>query len=215
MERQFYLGDRKIPKLLLCDEEWGLFRNPNTEAFIETGYRRIRKYFGSIGSIVQSFLDYTNKGNSHVGKAILSNSEWKLALQPKTEELKECIEKNLITMNEAQMHIAGTVRTTKGSYSEVLLLSSKQSTVFRFIPTEAEKVAYTTSPVEMQMYEDIQTALEKQGRGESPEPLRVLSLSCYANALLAQGYSPQDAERLALEREEEALAYANRQFQAA
>ena len=215
MERQFYLGDRKIPKLLLCDEEWGLFRNPNTEAFIETGYRRIRKYFGSIGSIVQSFLDYTNKGNSHVGKAILSNSEWKLALQPKTEEIKECIEKNLITMNEAQMHIADTVHTTKGSYSEVLLLSSKQSTVFRFIPIEAEKVAYTTSPVEMQMYEDIQTALEKQGRGESPEPLRVLSLSCYANALLAQGYSPQDAERLALEREEEALAYANRQFQAA
>lgn len=90
-------------------------------------------------------------------------------MQPKIEELKECVENHLITLNEAQMHIAGTVRTTKGSYSEVLLLSSKQSTVFRFIPTEAEKVAYTTSPVEMQMYEDIQTALEKQGRGESPD----------------------------------------------
>ena len=36
MERQFYLGDRKIPKLLLCDEAWDLFRNPNTAAFIET-----------------------------------------------------------------------------------------------------------------------------------------------------------------------------------
>ena len=165
MERQFYLGDRKIPKLLLCDEEWGLFRNPNTEAFIEIGYRRIRKYFGSIGSIVQSFLDYTNKGNSHVGKAILSNREWKLALQPKTEEIKECIEKNLITMNEAQMHIADTVHTTKGSYSEVLLLSSKQSTVFRFIPIEAEKVAYTTSPVEMQMYEGYSNRTENTEAG--------------------------------------------------
>ena len=65
------------------------------------------------------------------------------------------------------------------------------------------------------MYEDIQTALAKNAGGESPEPLRVLSLACFANSLLAQGYSPQDAERLALEREEEALAYANRQFRAA
>ena len=48
-------------------------------------------------------------------------------------------------MNEAQMHIADTVHTTEGSYSEVLLLSSKQSTVFRFIPIEAEKVAYDFS----------------------------------------------------------------------
>lgn len=215
IERKFYFGDRKILKLLLCDEAWDLFENPNSASFIGTAYRRIRKYYGAIGTIVQSFLDFSRKGNVQVGQAILSNSEWKLALEPKIEELKECIDQHLLNLNEAQMYIAGTVRTTKGFYSEVLLLSSKQSTVFRFIPTELEKVAYTTSPVEMQMYEDIQTALEKRAGGESPEPLRVLSLSCYANALLAQGYSPQDAERLALEREDEALAYANRQFRAA
>lgn len=45
--------------------------------------------------------------------------------------------------------------------------------------------------------------------------MRVLKLACYANALLAQGYSPQDAERLALAREEDAIVYADRQFRAA
>ena len=49
--------------------------------------------------------------------------------------------------------------------------------------------------------------IPRTASGFEPELLR----ECTA----AQGYSPQDAERLALEREEEALAYANRQFQAA
>ena len=62
---------------------------------------------------------------------------------------------------------------------------------------------------------DIQTALKTQKQEESPEPLRVLGVACYANAQLAQGYSFQDAKRLVLEREEEALAYAARQFRAA
>lgn len=214
VERQFYLGDRKIPKILLCDEAWDLFRNPNTALFIETAYRRMRKYNCAVGTIVQSFLDFANRGNSQVGQAILSNSEWKLALQPKMEELKECVEKHLLSLNEAQMQIAGTVRTTRGSYSEVLLLSSSQSTVFRFIPTEVEKLAFSTTPVEVQMYEDIRAALVKREGDEELDPLRVLGLTCYAKAMLSRGFSPDEATRFALKNEEEALLYASQQFKA-
>lgn len=118
-------------------------------------------------------------------------------------------------MNEAQMHIADTVHTTKGSYSEVLLLSSKQSTVFRFIPIEAEKVAYTTSPVEMQMYEGYSNRTENTEAGRSTGTAPCLGGGLLCEEQLAQGYSFQDAKRLVLEREEEALAYAARQFRAA
>jgi conjugal transfer ATP-binding protein TraC len=80
IERKFYHGDRNIRKIILFDEAWDLFRNPNTALFIETAYRRMRKYNGSIGTIVQGYLDFANKGNAEVGNAILSNSAWKLIL---------------------------------------------------------------------------------------------------------------------------------------
>ena len=57
--------------------------------------------------------------------------------------------------------------------------------------------------------------MNTQTQEESAAPLRVLGVACYANEQLAQGYSFQDAKRLVLEREEEALAYAARQFRAA
>lgn len=213
IERKFYFGNRSVPKIMLFDEAWDLFRNPNTAAFIETAYRRFRKYNGSIGTIVQSFLDFANRGNEQVGQAILSNSEWKLLLQPKIEELKECVDRNLLSINEAGLQIAQTVRTTKGLYSEVLLLSSNQCSVFRFVPTPAEKTAFTTLPHEVQVYENIYSKLLEEGT--EPEPLTLLSLSCHANALMEQGYSAEDAERLTLLNRDDAIAYADSQFKVA
>lgn len=213
LERKFYHGDRRVPKIMLLDEAWDLFGNPNTANFIESMYRRIRKYGGAVGTIVQSFLDYANKGNESVGQAILSNSEWKLCLQPKVEELRECQKRNLLAIPEAGLQIAQTVRTTKGLYSEVLLLSSNQCSVFRFIPTPAEKVAFTTVAKEVQVYENIERSLRKSGT--EPDPLMLLSLSGHANMLMEQGHSPEQAERITMENVEAAMKYGIDLFHAA
>ncbi len=211
IERKFYHGDRNIRKIILFDEAWDLFRNPNTALFIETAYRRMRKYNGSIGTIVQGYLDFANKGNAEVGNAILANSAWKLILQPKIEELKECVKRNLLSLTDAELRIAETIRTTKGSYSEVLLLSSRQSSVFRFIPTEAEKVAFTTLPQEVQLYDDLRAALVAQG--VEPTPLHMLGLSAYGNCLLAQGFSAVEALKITLENQDTAQTYARTTFE--
>lgn len=211
IERKFYFGDRNIRKIILCDEAWDLFRNPNTALFIETAYRRMRKYNGSVGTIVQGFLDFAHRGNAEVGNAILSNSAWKLLLQPKMEELKECVKQNLLSLTEAEMRIAETIRTTKGSYSEVLLLSSSQSSVFRFVPTAAEKVAFTTLPQEVQLYDDLRNALVDEGL--EPTPLELLGLSSYGNNLLSQGVTSADALTYTLANREEAQRYAREQFE--
>lgn len=211
IERKFYLGDRKVPKIILFDEAWDLFRNPNTAAFIETAYRRMRKYNGSIGTIVQSFLDFETKGNSMVGQAILSNSEWKLALQPKVESLKECVEKHFLSLSEYELNVAGSIHTSKGRYSEVLLMSSRTSSVFRFLPTPAEIVAFTTDPVQVQVYDNIRTQLLHEGM-EEVDPVYILSLVCYAYHLLDEGAHPDVAERRALNEREEALHYSQQHF---
>lgn len=211
IERKFYHGARNIRKIILFDEAWDLFRNPNTALFIETAYRRMRKYNGCIGTIVQGYLDFANKGNAEVGNAILSNSAWKLILQPKVEELKECVKRNLLSLSDAELRIAETIRTTKGSYSEVLLLSSRQSSVFRFIPTEAEKVAFTTLPHEVQLYDDLRAALVEMGI--EPTPLHMLGLSAYGNSLLAQGIPAAEVLRHTLDNQEAAQAYAREKFE--
>jgi hypothetical protein len=125
--------------------------------------------------------------------------------------LKECVKRNLLSLTDAELRIAETIRTTKGSYSEVLLLSSRQSSVFRFIPTEAEKVAFTTLPQEVQLYDDLRAALVSQGI--DPTPLHMLGLSAYGNSLLAQGMPASNALRHTLENQEEALAYAQEKFE--
>ena len=165
---------------------------------------------GSIGTIVQGFLDFANKGNAEVGSAIISNSAWKLLLQPKVSELKECVKRNMLSLSEAELRIAETVRTTKGSYSEVLLLSGQQTSVFRFIPTPSEKVAFSTSPREVQLYENLRDALKKQG--EMPAPLTMLKYACYGNHLMDQGASIDDALSLILDNPKDALAYADHEF---
>ena len=123
------------------------------------------------------------------------------------------MDRNLLSINEAGLQIAQTVRTTKGLYSEVLLLSSNQCSVFRFVPTPAEKTAFTTLPHEVQVYENIYARLLEEGT--EPEPLTLLSLSCHANALMEQGYRAEDAERITLLNREEAIAYADSLFKVA
>ncbi len=214
IERKFYLGNRKIPKIVLFDEAWDLFRNPNTAAFIETAYRRMRKYSGSIGTIVQSFLDFETSGNPSVGQAILSNSEWKLALQPKIEDLRKCVDKHMLSLTEAEFRVAETIHTVKGSYSEVMLMSSRSSAVFRFIPSPVELLAFTTDPVQVQVYEEIRAVLLKEASGDEVDPLEALGLAGYAYYLMEQGLPPDAAQAEALRDRVKAHEYARTKFSA-
>jgi len=214
IERKFYFGNRSIPKIVLFDEAWDLFRNPNTAAFIETAYRRARKYGGSIGTIVQSFLDFSRNGNLEVGQAILSNSEWKAALAPRVEELQQATEQHIFSLSEAQLKIAGTVRTSKGAFSEVLLLSSAQFAVFRFIPTPQELVAFTTSPREVQIFEDIQARIPAQGLGGHTRIMAALLLARYAFDLHHAGHPESAAVESAFADIAGAIQYSLDKFQA-
>ena len=73
-------------KIVIIDEAWDLLTSGEVGKFIETGYRRFRKYNGSAIVITQSLGDlYTNP----VGEAITANSAitFQLAQQGRTLEM--------------------------------------------------------------------------------------------------------------------------------
>ncbi len=214
IEQSFFFGDRSVPKVVLFDEAWDLFKNPNTAAFIETAYRRARKYGASIGTIVQSFLDFEQKGNSYVGQAIMSNSEWKIALEPNITELKKAQESNILSLSPAELRIAETVKTVKGLYSEILLISSGQSSVFRYIPTPQEKVAFTTEPNEVQMYEALYEQITPNMLQGLNHEMVAMCLAHHAYQIHHQGASTHEAVRATMENYHEAIEHSLKTFQA-
>ncbi len=214
IEQSFFFGNRSVPKIVLFDEAWDLFRNPNTAAFIETAYRRARKYGASIGTIVQSFLDFSRDGNEAVGQAILSNSEWKLALSPKVEELRQATEENIFSLSSAQLHIASTVKTWKGLYSEVLLISSTQFAAFRFIPTPQELVAFTTEPNEVQIFEEISARITPAMHQSFSPVMFALLLARYAFDLYHGGMPSAEAVNEAIKHYKQAIEYSLAVFSA-
>ena len=69
--QMMYFGDRNRKKLVIIDEAWDLFsgnEGAGAAKFIETSYRRARKYNGSMISITQSIKDYY-MNDSHGGHA--------------------------------------------------------------------------------------------------------------------------------------------------
>jgi len=207
VERTMYFGDRTIPKFFVIDEAWDLFRGANTGAFIETAYRRFRKYNGSIITITQSLNDFHREGNKDVGMAIKSNSEFTFLLQPDKAELKQAVDDNLISLSEAQLKFAETVRTVKGSYSEIMIVTSRSFGVVRFVPTPQELVAYTTDPDQVAIYEAIYDGIVGENKVSISRTMDVIYMCMWAFDLHKQGMSPRGAIQAVLDDPEKALAY--------
>jgi conjugal transfer ATP-binding protein TraC len=62
IQQVMYLGERGQPKLVVIDEAWDLLTQGDVARFIETGYRRFRKYGGAAVTVTQSLNDlYSNR----------------------------------------------------------------------------------------------------------------------------------------------------------
>lgn len=70
IQQVMYLGDRGQPKLVLIDEAWDLLTQGDVARFIETGYRRFRKYGGAAVTVTQSLNDLYTKPNRPAGRSL-------------------------------------------------------------------------------------------------------------------------------------------------
>lgn len=109
--QEMYLGDRSQKKVCIIDEAWDLMGNGNSGKFIETGYRRARKYGGAFGTATQSIDDYFKNDTT---KACWNNADIKFLLRQGAES------KN-VKFDEYTERLLKSLNTEKGVYSEMVV----------------------------------------------------------------------------------------------
>ncbi|MHB0929171.1 MAG: TraC family protein [Candidatus Nanopelagicales bacterium] len=140
--KEIYLSDRAQRKALIIDEAWDLLGNVKTGKFIETAFRRVRKYNGIAGVITQSFEDFER---SAAGKAAIENAEWKFVLHQNPESLEYALANKRVVGDAYLLSLLKTVKSGDG-FSEVYVRSGNGQGVYRFVTDRHSYYLYTTNP---------------------------------------------------------------------
>jgi conjugal transfer ATP-binding protein TraC len=114
--QSMYLMSRSRRKFCLIDEAWQLLDGGATGDFIETGYRRARKYGGAFGTATQSMGDYDR---SVAARAALDNADWLFLLAQKPESVEAMLAQKKLVIDDSMKKLLSSIHTRQGSYSEV------------------------------------------------------------------------------------------------
>lgn len=132
---------RNMPKLLLVDEAFALLAKGETQAFLVTFYRQIRKFGGSAGICTQSVNDlYVNPG----ALAMVENSAHMLLLGQKKESIAQVKKESRLELGEGGFRILSSVHTVPGDYSEILINNAFGLGVGRLVVSEVEKLMFSS-----------------------------------------------------------------------
>ena len=145
IQQEMYLGDRGQRKLMFVDEAWELLAEGDVAKFIESGYRRFRKYGGSAIIITQSINDLYD---SPTGRVIAENSAHMFLLGQKASTIDAVEADKRLSLNEGGYSLLKTVRTTN-KFSEIFFISPYGTGIGRLIVDEFHKLLYTTNPKEV------------------------------------------------------------------
>lgn len=109
---------RNRPKICILDEAWALLGGGNSGDFIETGYRRARKYNGSFCAATQGVGDFSM---SRAAEAAFNNADWLFLLRQKPESIYALEKTDKLAMDESMKNMLLSIKTVQGSYSEVFV----------------------------------------------------------------------------------------------
>lgn len=156
ISQEMYLGNKKQLKICGIDEGWDLLKEGSqTQEFIETGFRRARKYNGAFITITQRIQDYyANEGAT----ACLTNSDWQFMLKQKEESIDQLKDDKKLSLSEWQMELIKTVKTRKGIYSDIFIKANGIGTPVRLVVDPYSNLVYTTDPKDFQLIEDYKSS---------------------------------------------------------
>jgi conjugal transfer ATP-binding protein TraC len=141
--KEMYLTDRKIPKLLAIDEAWDLMGGLKTGKFIETSFRRARKYNGIAGVITQSFEDFEK---SDAARASIENAAWQFVLYQRPESIEFAVANKRIVADDSMLELIRSVRSGDG-FSEVFVRGEQGAQgLYRFVTDKHTYYTFTTNP---------------------------------------------------------------------
>jgi conjugal transfer ATP-binding protein TraC len=115
--KEMYLTRDQI-KLCIIDEAWSLLGAGSSGDFIESGYRRARKYNGSFITATQGVGDYYM---SKAAEAALNNSDWMFLLRQKPESILALEKADKLVIDEHMKDMLLSIKTQAGAYSEVFI----------------------------------------------------------------------------------------------
>lgn len=149
--KEMYLGDRRLPKLLAIDEAWDLMGGLKTGRFIETAFRRMRKYNGIAGVITQSFEDFEK---SSAARAAIENAAWQFILYQRPESIEFAVSNKRISADEMSVALIKSVRSGAG-FSEVFVRGEQGSGLYRFVTDKHSYYTFTTKPTDINRLDDL------------------------------------------------------------
>lgn len=152
IQQHMYLGKRDRPKIIIIDEAWDLLRDGDIAKFIETGYRRFRKYGGSAITVTQSINDLYS---SEVGCAIAENSSNMYLLGQKAETVETLARNGRLPLSDSEYELLKSVHTVSGVYSEIFLITERGNGIGRLVVDDFRKLLYSTNPREVNAIDNL------------------------------------------------------------
>ena len=156
IQQAMFLGDRSRRKIVIIDEAWDLLTSGEVGKFIETGYRRFRKYNGAAIVITQSLEDLY--GNP-VGQAIAANSAITFQLAQKSDTLDALATSGKIP-GGSTLALLKSVHTAPGRYAEIFIMSNRGGGIGRLVLPPALQLLYSTKASDVAAI----AALRRDGR---------------------------------------------------
>jgi conjugal transfer ATP-binding protein TraC len=149
IEQELYItNDRSRHTIVILDEAWDIMGGANSAPFIESGFRRARKYLGSYIVITQSKLDLLKY--PALEQAINNNSAWQFFLAQKQDVVATMLEKNVLALDDFDVNQLNSVHTIRGCYSEIGVINpAGEFYILRLIVPDLVKLAYSTDPVDV------------------------------------------------------------------
>ena len=155
ISQEMYL-DRSVRKVVIIDEGWDLMSGGSTAEFIETGYRRARKYNGAFITATQGWDDFYK---NDAAKAAMQNSDWTFMLRQKPESIDSLIDNKRLVDDEYTKRVLKSLRTEHGMFSELFINSQMGSGIGRLIVNPLSLLMYSTKA------EDFNAVNEKLAMG--------------------------------------------------
>jgi conjugal transfer ATP-binding protein TraC len=134
-------------KYLIIDEAWTLLRSSTTAQFLEDVLRTYRKLRASALMVTQQISDFEGR----TGEAIRANAPNRLFLQQTPETILAMTK--LLDLSPEEKALLSTVRTVKGKFSEMLVLSTETKGIARLVPDPLSYWMSTTDPRDNQRLE--------------------------------------------------------------
>lgn len=165
IQHEMYLSGTDTKKILIIDEAWDLLDDPGVARFMETGYRRFRKYGGAALIITQSLNDLYASPN---GRAIAENSPHLMILQQRAESVNSVERDGKLAIEPYGYHLLRSVSTVPGKYSEIFFHTGHGWGIGRLIVDRFSQVMYSTSGTERtKILQDIRDGIPAMAAIES------------------------------------------------